>query len=122
MANIFYIIAEKIQKGFIVIKNKVQAALRRFFEMALGFLRKVADKYSVKKGRVYKGQRHFYKKKNGRFREGSTIIHLDEELGEYEKTEITQPIAEENVPEQYRNIKEEEVQDNTEELDAVLSF
>ena len=122
MDNIFYIVAEKIKSGIIVIKNKVQAALKRFFEGALSFLRKIADKFSVKAGRIYKGQRHFYTKKNGQFREGSTIIHLDEELGEYEKTEVSVPIAEENVPEQYRSIKDLEIEDNTEELDAVLSF
>lgn len=122
MFKIFYIVAEKIKNGIIIIKNKVQEALKSFFENALGFLRKVADKFSAKEGRVYEGQRHFFTKRNGVFREGSKIIHLNEELWEYEKTEVSVPVAEENVPPQYRDIKELEVRDDTEDLDAVLSF
>ena len=50
------------------------------------------------------------------------MIHLNEELGEYEKTEIIAPIELKDIPEQYRDIQEGEILDTTEELDSVLSF
>lgn len=120
MANILYIAAKKIEDGVLVIKNKIQQALEKFFRLALNFLRKVADRFSHKEGRVYKGQRHSYTKKNGQTRERSVIVHLDQELGAYEKTEVTVPVPEENIPPQYRDLKEFEICDDTEELNAVL--
>ena len=118
----FYIIIDKIKNGIIKVKNVFQQKLKPFFEKAQQFLQRALLKFGQKNGFTCKGSTHMYTKKDGKFKEGSDIIHLDEEMGEYYRTTVTKTVSEEEVPPQYRTIKNEEIIDDTEELDAVLSF
>ena len=77
MGNFFYIAAEKIRNGTIKIIDKAKQALKKFFEKALDFLKRASVKYSQKKGYDYKGQTYYIKKKDGQFRKGTDIIHLE---------------------------------------------
>ena len=49
--SIFYILAEKIERAVIVIKDIAKRVLRVFYEHLLSFLRKVAERFAQREGR-----------------------------------------------------------------------
>lgn len=120
--NFIYIQAKKILDGVVKIVDKAKKALQHYFENAHNFLKKAFIKVSQRKGNEYKGATHFIQNKGNQFYEGTDIISVDKEMGEYSRTTVLKRIEEEEVPTQYRDMKNEEELYDTEDVDAVLSF
>ena len=124
VGHAFYIVADKIRRGFVKVKN----ALTRFYNKALSFMKKVLDKVKTKVRGVIMGAAHFFRKVGNKYQEGTKNYSVDEEVGEWQETVITQEIEEEDIPPKYRTLNDEFFVDgefyvnDTKELDEVIEL
>jgi len=115
--NVFYMAKEKIERGFVIIKN----ALTRFFQAALNFLRAVTKKLVSKVRGIILGAAHFFRKVGNKYQEGSKNYSLDKEMGDWNETTVTRNISVDDLPPKYRTMEEEFEIDDTVELDNAVA-
>ena len=118
IADFFYIVKDKITKGFVKIKN----ALSNFFHKALSMLKTVVHKLASKVRGAIMGCTHFVRKIGNKYQEGTRTYSLDQEIGEWYETTVVKDIELSDVPREYVTMDDEFEIDDTKELDMAIAM
>lgn len=118
LRDLYYIAKEKIQEGYI----KVKDSLTRFFEKALSMMKIVINKLKKRVRGMLLGAAHFFRRKGNQFQEETRMYSVDEEIGDWYETTVTRDVNSEDVPHEYETMDDEFEIDDTKELEEAMIY